>query len=365
MIEVQLVLIGASALALLAYARWVVLTLQRPGGEAFDAPSPATALDGFTVLIPCRNEAERLSGLLQDLQAQSHPVHILVIDDASSDATADVARRADAVCIAARGTGKKAALATGYTEVKTPWFATVDADVRLGADWARTLLAEAIAHEASCVLGGVVMEGPAAAWTRFQQLEFAVMQGWISGGVKAGRLAMGSGANSLYRTADYPVNALEPRYASGDDAFALKALSKRGKPIRWCGAAAARVTTAPAPNWKTLWQQRARWASKTGGQDRETRTTALTVAAVHIAGLALLVHAVWLGGTGDSLATLGGFWVLKGMADVPLLRRACREFDWRLRTLDMLTFSVRYALLVWGAWWQLLFGSVHWKGRRI
>lgn len=368
MTEVQFALGLAGALALLAYARWVIRTLKRSGGETSDALRPVAAasdmLDGLTVLIPCRNEAERLPDLLHDLRAQSHPVRILIIDDASSDGTADVARRAGVTCIEAHGNGKKAALATGYAQVETPWFATVDADVRLGADWAKTLLTEAMALGASCVLGSVAMDGEASAFERFQRLEFAVMQGWISGGVRAGRLAMGSGANSLYRTADYPVDALEPRYASGDDAFALKALSEREKPIRWCEKAAARVTTAPAPNWKTLWQQRARWASKTDGQDRETRTTALTVAAVHTAGLALLVHAAWCG-TGDSLAALAGFWAFKGLADGALLRRACREFGWRLRAWDTLTFSIRYAVLVWGAWWQLLFGRVHWKGRRI
>jgi cellulose synthase/poly-beta-1,6-N-acetylglucosamine synthase-like glycosyltransferase len=364
MTEVQWFLLSASALALLAYARWVSRTIQRSGGEASDAAHALAALNGLTVLIPCRNEAQRLPDLLHDLRAQSHPVRILVIDDASSDGTADVARRAGVTCIPAHGTGKKAALATGFAEVETPWFATVDADVRLGADWAQTLLTEALAHGAACVLGSVAMDGEASAFERFQRLEFAVMQGWISGGVQAGRLAMGSGANSLYRTADYPVHELEPRYASGDDAFALKALRERGQSIRWCGNPAARVTTAPAPNWKSLWQQRARWASKTGGQDRETRTTALTVAAVHIAGLTLLVHAAWCG-TGDSLVALCGFWALKGLADVPLLRRASREFGWPLRAMDILTFSLRYAVLVWGAWWQLLFASVHWKGRRI
>lgn len=364
MTEVQWLLLSASALALLAYARWVIRTFHKPGGEASDAPHALAALDELTVLIPCRNEAQRLPDLLRDLRAQSHPVRILVIDDASSDGTADAAHRAGVTCIAAHGTGKKAALATGYAEVETPWFATVDADVRLGADWAQTLLAEAMAHGAACVLGSVAMNGEASAFERFQRLEFAVMQGWISGGVQAGQLAMGSGANSLYRTADYPVHALEPRYASGDDAFALKALRERGQSIRWCGNAAARVTTAPAPNWKSLWQQRARWASKTGGQDRETRTTALTVAAVHIAGLALLVHTAWRG-TGDSLLALCGFWALKGLSDVPLLRQASKEFGWRLQAKDILTFSLRYAVLVWGAWWQLLFASVHWKGRRI
>ena len=99
----------------------------------------------------------------------------------------------------------------------------------------------AVREDAACVLGGVVISAePSTAWHRFQRLEFAVMQTWIAGGVQSGRLAMGSGANSLYATADYPADALQPEWASGDDAFALLALRQADKAIQWCGGSDAR-----------------------------------------------------------------------------------------------------------------------------
>ena len=65
--------------------------------------------------------------------------------------------------------------------------ATVDADVRLGADWARSLVATAVREDAACVLGGVVISAePSTAWHRFQRLEFAVMQTWIAGACNPG-----------------------------------------------------------------------------------------------------------------------------------------------------------------------------------
>ena len=51
--------------------------------------------------------------------------------------------------------------------------------------------------------------------------------------------------------------------------------------------------------------------------------------------------------------------------DVRLLRHVRRTFDFKGNVLDAVFFSGRYALLVWGAWWQLLRGQVEWKGRRI
>ncbi|MBO74396.1 MAG: hypothetical protein CMD33_03890 [Flavobacteriales bacterium] len=319
----------------------------------------------LTVLIPCRNEAHALPHLLKDLSAQSHPVRIVVIDDASTDHTGLAAQEADVKCIAAVGSGKKAALKTGFEQVQTPWVATVDADVRLGVDWARSLLSSADQQNPACVLGGVVIDAnPSTAWNRFQQLEFAVMQAWIAGGVQSNQLAMGSGANSLYATADYPVNALQPEWASGDDAFALLSLREANKPIYWCGLPSARVYTAAAANWKTLWQQRARWASKTGGQDAETKQTALIIAAVHVVPIALAVGVIAVGRPSD-LWILIGYFAAKSLIDWRLLSLACQEFGIPWRTGDALLFQFRYSFLVWGAWWQLLRGGIQWKGRRI
>jgi hypothetical protein len=355
-------LAGSSCIAYAAFAWKVGARLN----AADRSRSPAGDVSSeLTVLIPCRNEAVALPHLLADLQSQSHAVRIMVIDDASTDGTRDAAEAAGVTCIPAVGSGKKAALATGFKQVQTPWFATVDADVRLGVDWANSLLSTAVSENAACVLGGVVVDAePANAWQRFQRLEFAVMQTWIAGGVHSGSLAMGSGANSLYATAHYPVDALQPEWASGDDAFALLALRQAGKTIRWCGRSEARVVTSAALNWQALWQQRARWASKTGGQDANTRRTALTIAAVHASPVALAMGAVFAG-SAWGWGMLVGFIAAKTAVDWRLLALSSREFGIPLRARDVALFPFRYAVLVWGAWWQLLRGRVEWKGRRI
>lgn len=363
--EMLMLLAAMAGVSWIAYAVFAWNVGKRLQGADHSSPPAGDITDELTVLIPCRNEAEALPHLLNDLQSQSHPVRIVVIDDGSTDGTRSAAEAAGVSWIAAEGSGKKAALATGFKHVQTPWFATVDADVRLGEDWARSLLATAVREKAACVLGGVVVDAaPSTAWNRFQQLEFAVMQTWIAGGVQSGQLAMGSGANSLYATAHYPVDALQPKWASGDDAFALLALRQADKPIGWCGRSEARVLTSAAPNWKALWQQRARWASKTGGQDADTRRTALTIAAVHAVPVALAIGAV-IAGSSLGWGMLIGFIAAKTLVDWRLLALAGREFGIALRAGDVAQFPFRYAILVWGAWWQLLRGRVEWKGRRI
>ena len=142
------------------------------------------------------------------------------------------------------------------------------------------------------------------------------------------------------------------------------ALRQADKAIQWCGGSDAQAVTTGAPSWKALWQQRARWASKTGRQDTETRRTALTIAAVHAVPLALAFGALVTGGTA-SWMMLAGFVAAKALVDWRLLVLAGREFGITVRAGDVAQFPFRYAVLVWGAWWQLLQGHVEWKGRRI
>ena len=175
---------------------------------------------------------------------------------------------------------------------------------------------------------------------------------------------MGSGANSLYATADYPVDDLNLAQASGDDAFALHSLRKSGKHIGWCGKKDACVQTIPMDSWGALWQQRARWASKTGEQDIETKRTAARVGVLHAFGAILIGMSLTMHTPPWVLLTLA-FWLGKGALDGWMIRRASQQFGLKMNGMDALLFPLRYALLVWGAWWQLLAGRVQWKGRSI
>jgi glycosyltransferase involved in cell wall biosynthesis len=77
------------------------------------------------IVMPARNEAERIASLVVELR-ELLPARVLVIDDASTDATADVAEAAGATAVrlpfhlgygAALQTGYKYALAEGFDYV--------------------------------------------------------------------------------------------------------------------------------------------------------------------------------------------------------------------------------------------------------
>ncbi len=93
-------------------------------------------LGDITVLIPARNEGPYIRNTLNGVRAQSENLRIIVIDDQSTDDTAEQAKRCGALVLSgiappAGWSGKLWALEQGLREVSTPYTLLLDADIEL------------------------------------------------------------------------------------------------------------------------------------------------------------------------------------------------------------------------------------------
>ncbi|MBM3814693.1 MAG: glycosyltransferase family 2 protein [Acidimicrobiia bacterium] len=95
-----------------------------------------------TAVIPNWNGGEMLARVLEDLVRQSlMPRRVIVVDNASTDGSADLARSRGAEVLAqTTNTGFARAVNLGISQARTPYVAILNNDVELAADWLETLL---------------------------------------------------------------------------------------------------------------------------------------------------------------------------------------------------------------------------------
>jgi len=101
-----------------------------------------------SIVVPARNEAERIGPLLDSLRVLRYPDYtVLVVDDGSTDGTADLVRAAGFELLSIDGpapgwAGKPHACAVGAAATESEWLLFTDADTVHG----RESLGRALAH---------------------------------------------------------------------------------------------------------------------------------------------------------------------------------------------------------------------------
>jgi glycosyltransferase involved in cell wall biosynthesis len=118
-----------------------------------------------SVVIPVKDDGTELSRCLRALERQTRrPDEIIVVDNGSSDASAEIARQADARVIRCDEPGIPAASALGYDSAVGELILRLDADCVPGDRWIQTLV-EAFSRrpDVGALTGGAhFIDGPRA-----------------------------------------------------------------------------------------------------------------------------------------------------------------------------------------------------------
>jgi len=111
-----------------------------------------------SVVVPAYNEEELLPKCLEALRAQVYDgeIEILVVDNASTDGTALVARSHGAIVVHEPSRGYGNALAAGFAAAHGDIIACTDADTIVPKDWISRLVHEYDRHEDVVAIGGEI-----------------------------------------------------------------------------------------------------------------------------------------------------------------------------------------------------------------
>ncbi|HLN20461.1 MAG TPA: glycosyltransferase [Bacteroidales bacterium] len=225
----------------------------------------------ISIIVACRNEAKRITHLLETFARQDYPTdlyEIIVIDDNSADNTIDVVSSFPGIknirVIQNSGSGKKMAIMTGISNASGELIITTDADCLAGIKWISTIASFYQEHKPDMMICPVKLNQTNGFFGRFQELEFMSLQAITAGTAAAGHPTICNGANLAFTKRAYLGNSANLRFdiPTGDDVFLLHSMKKEGAAIEWLESNDAIVYTEAADGIKAFFRQRKRWASK-------------------------------------------------------------------------------------------------------
>lgn len=227
------------------------------------------------ILVACRNESKSICRLICDLKSIDYPkasymVHL--VDDHSEDGTIEEIKTCidrydnfELLKLPDNRRGKKAALDYGLEYCKGEIIFFTDADCRVSKRWLRDTISYYLGkNKPEMIIGLTDQDKPNGLFRSFQYLDFISLVGATIGSAALQLPFMCNGANlavknSIFKDSDIFRNKL----TSGDDVFLLHNLKRdKTKNVQVLKPVTPLVTTKPEPDFKSLLNQRVRWASK-------------------------------------------------------------------------------------------------------
>lgn len=358
-----------------SYRRWFLKI------KPFTISSSAQPSIFFSVIIPARNEEDRIGKCLQTVSAQNYPqelFEVIVADDFSTDNTADIVRSFQKqfpnICLLQLekllqhkqlNSYKKKAIELAIEQAKGDWIVTTDADCIVNNNWLMNFEQFIQKNNSVFVAAPVKFINTGSFVSRFQCLDFMSLQGITAAAVQQGFHSMCNGANLAYnKSAFYEVNGFKgiDEIASGDDMLLMhKIYLKYKKQVHFLFSELAIVETLPMHTWKAFFNQRIRWASKADKfDDKRIIAVLLFIYLFNLSFLLLPFAGIWF-------KNIALYWVAmmvaKTIIELRFMVPVARFFKetkllWWFPVMQPL--HILYTVI---AGWLGKFGNYTWKGR--
>lgn len=328
--------------------------------------------NSVSLLIPIRNEMENLPDLVREvLLLSSLDIEIILIDDQSEDNSLrylkqNFSGKPNIKILKSPGIGKKAAIDFGIKYSKGEIILCSDADCSFPSNWVENMVKPFSNTEIQLVAGPVISRGAATFFQRFQQIEWSSILLVTNYFFHFGKPLMCSAANLAYRKSAFlEVDGFEGNesFLSGDDEFLLKKVTDRfsGDSCVYLNNPEVLVQTKPLKDWRSLINQRIRWAGKWKAHN--------SVFHGFSAFIPFLIQVIWISSFFILIQRENGFsvllicWAVKILAEKWFLGRVLESFSISLKWRDALFTGIIHPIYVIWTAIGVIRGKFIWKGR--
>ncbi|HHC78871.1 MAG TPA: glycosyltransferase [Flavobacteriia bacterium] len=264
----------------------------------------------FSVVIPFRDEAEQLPGLLDSLSKLNYPkglFEIVFVDDDSEDNSVKIIEKYfDKLSIPFKvvknnrktNSPKKDAVETAVNQAHFDWILTTDADCTVAENWLLAFDTFIQQHKPALIAAPVTFKSVSSLFEKFQLIDLWSLQGATIGGFGIKRPFLCNGANLCYKKQSFlAIHGFEgnEHIASGDDIFLLEKMAMHyPDKVHFLKIDKAIITTHAETTLKKLISQRIRWAAKaTSYKNAFSKLVSLAVFGMNLLFLLLLLGSIF------------------------------------------------------------------------
>ncbi len=336
-----------------------------------------TTKTDFSVVIPFRNEADKLPKLLESIAEMQYPknnVTFWFVNDDSEDVSVAIIEKFHhenptwtfKILQNKRvsHSPKKDAILTAISNIENDWVVTTDADCILPPFWLDALNQKIMQENPKMISAPVTYTKTSSFFHYFQLLDFLSLQGTTIGSFGAGFPFMCNGANVAYqKEAFLAVNGFSGNdtIASGDDVFLLeKFIQKWPEKVVYLKSKNALVNTFPVATWTDFVSQRVRWASKSANY--RLFTGKLIGVIVILMNLLFCVLPVFFL-TAISWKLLIGILITKILVDSILLLQIVQFTQQKINPIHFIVSTFMYPYMTIFIFCKSLFSTYTWKNR--
>lgn len=336
-----------------------------------------------SIIIPVRNEEKHIINCIKSITKQSFPrelYEIIVVNDFSTDNTVSLIEKLndanvkllhleDYINPDEEQSFKKKGIEIAIEQAKGTLILTTDGDCEVGEEWLSLMVSYYEIHRPKFIAAPVNFYKEQSNFERFQSLDFIGMIVLTGAGIHRKLMHMCNGANLGYeKSVFFEVGGFDgvDEMASGDDMMILqKIVAKYPNSIGFVKNTKATTFTEAKPDFKSFYQQRLRWATKSKTYKEFKMIFYLGMVWLFCLSIPLTLLLSSAFGSIMLWFALVQF-LIKGVIDYFYLRMSSRYFNRGdlMNTFIYSSFAHLIYIILVGALGNLV-KTYEWKGRRI